>query len=187
MPEDEQDLSAAPNGPSRQVGGLVANIGERIQEIVETAERAAAEIQAEAEAAAAKYLQERQREADQVVQERMAELDSITELLAARAATVERATSAFVAETEQVRWRMARLIGDEAPSTQATRFDEQSPRMPLRQAESSRSSVSEAAALRATQMAVAGAGRSDIEQMLREQFGIEDPAEVDDALRTSSN
>ena len=183
MPDDEQGFSGAESGPSTQLSGIVANVGGRIQEILDTAERVADEIQAEADAAGQTYVEERRREADRIVQERMAELDAITELLAARAASVEREATAFVAEAEQVKWRMARLIGDNGtpadPATADGLASSEAPQAPG----PTRHSVSDAAALRATQMAVAGVERSDIEDMLRAQFGIDDPAAIDRVLR----
>jgi hypothetical protein len=141
-------------------------------------------LPARSEAAGAAYLKERQREADRVVQERMAELAAVTQSLAARAATMEHEMTAFVAEVEQVRWRMARLIGEDGPPAEpatgepaATNGSRQAPEVNAR-------GVSQAAALRATQMAVAGADRSDIEHMLRDQFGMDDPSAIDKVLRT---
>jgi len=184
MPDDEPSFSAVDNGPSAQLGSLVANVGGRIQEILDTAERVAGEIRADAEATGATFMQDRQREADRVVQERMAELDAITELLAARAASVERETTAFLAEVEQVRWRMARLIGDNGPPAEPTAANGMASSAAPQSPEAASRGVSQAAALRATQMAVAGVGRSDIEHMLRDQFGIDDPSAIDGVLRT---
>jgi hypothetical protein len=36
-------------------------------------------------------------------------------------------------------------------------------------------------------MAVAGAERADIEQMLRDQFGMDDPSAIDRVLHTGGN
>ncbi|MDQ3728138.1 MAG: hypothetical protein M3355_00965 [Actinomycetota bacterium] len=184
MPEDEQSFPAGDNRPIAQFGNLVANVGGRIQEILDTAERIAGEIQADAEAAGATYLQDRQREADRVVQERMAALDAITQLLTARSASMERETTAFVAEVEQVRWRMARLIGDDGPPAEPATGDQLASGAASQSPEATGRGVSQAAALRATQMAVAGAERAEIERMLRDQFGIDDPLGVDGVLRT---
>ena len=187
MPDDEQTDSIADNGQSAPLGSLVANVGGRIQEMLDTAERVAGEIRADAETAGRTYLAERQREADRLVQERMAELDAITQSLAARAANMEHEMTAFVAEVEQVRWRLGRLLGEDGvPAGLATGGPpaaappEQGPGGTFR-------GVSQAAALRATQMAVAGAERSDIEHMLRDQFGMDDPAAIDRVLDTGGN
>ena len=183
MPDDEQTPSGTENGgQSAPLGSLVANVGGRIQEMLDTAERVAGEIRTDAEAAGRADLQERQREADRLVQERREELDAITQSVAARAASMEHEMTAFVAEVEQVRWRLGRLMGEDgapaghAPGGQpAAAPPEQAPSGTFR-------GVSQAAALRATQMAVAGAERSDIEHMLREQFGMDDPAAIDRVL-----
>lgn len=182
MPDDEQAPSEADNGQSAPLGSLVANVGGRIQEMLDTAERVAGEIRADAEAAGRAYLQERQREADRLVQERMDELDAITQSVAARAASMEHEMTAFVAEVEQVRWRLGRLMGeDDAPAAQTTGA-QPAPAPPEQAPSGTFRGVSQAAALRATQMAVAGAERSDIEHMLRDQFGMDDPAAIDRVL-----
>jgi len=184
MPEDEQSHSVVDDGATAPLGGLVANVGSRIQDMLDTAERVAGEIRADAESAGRTYLQERQREADRVVQERMTELDAITQSLAARAASMEHEMTSFVAEVEQVRWRMARLIGDDAtPGAQQATGDGAAANGAPRPPEVNDRGISQAATLRATQMAVAGADRSDIEHMLRDQFGMDDPSAIDRVLR----
>lgn len=186
MPDDEPTHSAADNGQHAPLASLVANVGSRIQEMLDTAERVAGEIRAEAEAAGRTYLQERQREADRAVQERMAELDAITQSLTARTAKMENEMTEFAAEAEQARWRMGRLLGDDLPA-------EPSPEGPPAPAPGAQPPArfgpgfSQHAALRATQMAVAGAERADIEQMLRDQFGMDDPSAIDRVLQTGGN
>jgi len=179
--EDEQTFSANDSGPRSDLGSVVAEVGSRVQEVLDTAERVAGEIQAESEAAAATHVQDRQREADRVVQERMAELDAITQSLAARAASMERETTAFIAEVEQVRWRMARLVGDNGSPAEPATNERWGSRPASEPPEAT--GVPEAAALRATQMAVAGAHRSEIERMLRDQFGMQSPSAIDAVLR----
>jgi len=186
MPDDEQTHSVADNGRNAPLGSLVANVGGRIQEMLDTAERVAGEIRADAEAAGRTYLQERQGEADRVVQERMAELDQITQSLAARAANMEHEMTAFVAEVEQVRWRMGRLIGEDRPPAESEPAGPPAPDEPAQSPARLDVGGSQDAALRATQMAVAGAERADIEQMLREQFGMDDPSAIDTVLNTGN-
>jgi len=54
--QDEQSYSGGDSsGPSAPLGSLVANVGGRIQEMLDTAERVAREIRAEAAAATAAY------------------------------------------------------------------------------------------------------------------------------------
>ena len=187
MPEDEQSHSVADNGPNAPLGSLVANVGGRIQEMLDTAERVAGEIRADAEAAGATYLQDRKREADQIVQERMAELDAVTQSLAARAASMEHEMTAFVAEVEQVRWRMARLVGEAGSPAEPAKGDRPVLGTVPQRPEATDRGVSQAAALRATQMAVAGAERADIEHMLRDQFGMDDPSAIDRVLHTGGS
>ena len=191
MPEEDQSLSgpgdaagAGPSGPGAPLGGIVADVGVRVQEILDTAERVSGELRDEAHAAGVAYLQERKREADQIVEQRMAELDAISQSLTARAAGIEREATAFVAEVEQVRWRLARLAGEADPQPEAGA----QPRVNggSQATEPVQSGISQSAALRATQMAVAGANRSDIERMLRDQFGVDDPSELDRFLRSGA-
>jgi hypothetical protein len=187
MPDDEQAHSVADNGQNAPLGSLVANVGGRIQEMLDTAERVAGEIRADAEAAGRTYVQDRQREADRVVQERMAELDAITKSLAARTANMEHEMTAFVAEVEQARWRMGRLIGEDGPPAESAPDGPPAPAPAAQSPARFSSGSSQDAALRATQMAVAGAERADIEQMLRDQFGMDDPSAIDRVLHTGGN
>jgi len=154
--------------------------------MLDTAERVAGEIRADAEAAGRTYLQERQHEADQVVQERMSELDQITQSLAVRAANMEHEMTAFVAEVEQIRWRMGRLIGEDGPPAESAPVAPPAPDASAQGPTRFDRGVAQDAALRATQMAVAGAERADIEQMLRDQFGMEDPSAIDSVLHTGN-
>jgi hypothetical protein len=186
MPKDEEVHSVADNGGNAPLGSLVANVGARIQEMLDTAERVAGEIRADAEAAGRTYLQERQRDADRVVQERMAELDQITQSLAARAANMEHEMTAFVAEVEQIRWRMGRLIGEDGPPAESAPAGSPTPGMAVQSPARFEPAASQDAALRATQMAVAGAERADIEQMLRDQFGMDDPSAIDRVLHNGN-
>lgn len=184
MAKDAQSHTGSENAPGAPLGSLVANVGGRIQEMLDMAERVAEEVRAEAQAAGVTYLKDRQREADRIVQERMAELDAVTQSLAARAANMEREATAFVAEAEQVRWRLARLIGEEGLPLESTPSAHAASDAPSeRQPEETGLSVPQAAALRATQLAVAGAERSEIEHMLRDQFGMDDPLAIDRVLR----
>ena len=181
----EEPVSAPRNnGPGKQIGSIVANVGDRIQEILDLAEQVAGEIRADAEAAGRTYFEDRRREADRIVEERKAELDAITEVLVARAANVEREATAFAAEVEQVRWRLARLTGNDPVPAEPRPSDGWPSRAAWQPPGLTGRGTTQAAALRATQMAVAGAERSEIENMLRNQFGIEDDAAIEGILRT---
>ena len=185
MPGDKETHSVD-NGRNAPLRSLVADVGGRIQEILDTAERVAGEIRADAETAGRTYLLERQREADQVVQERMSELDQITQSLAARAVNMEHELTAFVAEVEQVRWRMGQLTGEGGPPAESAPVGPPAPDAAAQGPTTFNRGVSQDAALRATQMAVAGAERADIEQMLRDQFGMDDPSAIDSVLHNGN-
>ena len=185
MPDYDSNPSAlSTDRPSTSLGSAVADVGSRIQEILDLAEEAAGEIRAEAEHAGRSYLRDRQREADRIVHERLSELDAITESLAARATSVEREATAFAAEVEQVRWRLARLVGESPPEPVPGNDVPRDATRPRHASDLTAARDTQVAALRATQMAVAGAARSEIETMLRDQFGMSDRAAIDGVLRT---
>lgn len=93
------------------VGRSVSAVGERIQEIIDTAERVAAEIQADAERQAREYLAERRREADRLVESRAAELAEMRNVLTATAGRVEAKTAELVAALDDA---LARVRENEA-------------------------------------------------------------------------
>ncbi len=194
-PADTSEGSApgpGANGPS--LGRAVSNVGNRIQEMLDTAERVADEIRADAEAAAANYVHEQRREADRVVSDRARELIELTESLSMRAKQMEEEAGALVAALEDAMQRMARLAGGaEAPAAAPGREPLSTPAspvppVPVAAAQSSAASeerIPEQAVLRATQMAVAGTERTEIERMLRVEFNIDDPAAVVDEMLRS--
>jgi hypothetical protein len=178
MPEDEGPEAAPAGGRSGGAGGTtarrsLAGVGDRVQEILDDAERAAEEIRAEAEeiraaaeTASAEYLAERRREADRLVEERLERLGELTESLSAQAASVEREASVLAAEVSDAVGRLKAVDAGSVTAISATAGD----------------GVSEQAVLRATQMAVTGADRAEIEKTLREDFEIANPGPIVDQL-----
>ena len=63
---------------------VVANVGSRVQEILDSAERIARDIRGEAGASSARLIQERRREADRILEERLREFNSLAQTLALR-------------------------------------------------------------------------------------------------------
>jgi hypothetical protein len=170
---------------------VVANVGDRVQEILDAAERIAGEIRAEAEAAGENYVYERRREAERAVEEGVREFTGLTHSVTARVETLQREASALVEVLEDARRRLASLAQSVEPQPQPT-FRSSPPHAPLTpqpaaaETDASESEkIPEQAILRATQMAVAGIERTEIELMLRTEFGIRDPASVVDQMLRS--
>ena len=167
-------------GPERATPGLsqvVSNVGERIQGILDAAERVADEIQAEAQAAGATYLHERKLEADRMFEGRVRELAGTIRTLSARAERLEREAASLVEGLRDANQSMAGITDAAEPELAA--------KVPESPATSPTGRIPEQALLRATQMAVAGSERADIESMLRVDFGIEDPTLFLDAIMRS--
>jgi hypothetical protein len=157
------------------LGEVVANVGDRIQEIIDTAERIAGEIRADAEAAGDAYLEERRREADRLVEAGVREFTDVTNSLAVRVEALQREASALVEALEEARGSLVGFApGFERPPDLHAAGEERVPEQDER--------VPEQAILRATQMAVAGVERPEIESMLRREFEIQDPAALVDRL-----
>ena len=183
---DEQHIPTVDDGPRPGLGQVVANVGDRIQEILDTAERVAGEIRAEAEAAAADYLFEQRQAADRIVEERMDDLAAVTQSLSTRAMGVEREATALIAELEEARRRLAQFAGPgQSPPADGITLQPAPRSMPASDGGAG-SRLPEQAVLRATQMAVAGSERTDIERMLRDEFGIEDAESVVEGLLRST-
>lgn len=187
-PAVEAETSATP-ATQASLQGLVSNVGQRVQEIIDSAERIATDIRAEAEAASKSYLHDRQREADRAVSERLREFSTVTHSLAGKVERLQRETADLVEALEDARWRLADLAQLGSPTTGApiAPAPPESAGKPGAAIEGGSSGegermMPEQAVLRATQMAVAGAERGEIEQMLRADFGVEDPVPVVDEM-----
>ena len=174
---DDLESVGAPVNETPGLSQVVSNVGERIQEILDAAERVAGEIQAEAETAGAKYLHERKLEADRVFEGRVRELAGTIRTLSARAERLEREAASLVEGLRDANQSMAGITDAAEPELAA--------KVPERPAASPTGRIPEQALLRATQMAVAGSEREDIESMLRVDFGIEDPTLFLDAILRS--
>jgi hypothetical protein len=172
--EGPRGEDAAGRGPT-ELADVVANVGERVQEILDAAERIAADIRAEAEAAADRHLRERRQEAERAVEQGVREFTNLTQSLSVRVETLQREASALVEALEQAR---RSLVGFAQGVEQ--RPDAPTPEPPTDTPPPER--IPEQATLRATQMAVAGVERTEIEVMLRTEFGVEDPAAVIDRM-----
>lgn len=169
---------------------------ERVTSIIEAAERAAAALIDSADANAKRYLEEAEAEADRVVAARLEGLLDTTDSLVDQAEAI-RAESERLLET--LRRTGARvqpdgdgLVAAEEPSSRGSHLSavpsgpEAAAADPLRSVESeevSRGPENAAGArLLATQMAVSGSSRREIEARLRSGFEIEDTGAILDAI-----
>ncbi len=168
---------------------LATSTAERIGAIVEAAERAAVAVIDDAEKQAQRHLEEAQAEADRIVSERLAALTRLTESLAAQAEATKGEAEQLVAKLDEAKRRLA--AGED--------FDEVAPEKPAEPARASHLSAvapveeptDEAepgkgtpagARLLATQMAVSGSTREEIEERLRNGFEIEDTGPILEAI-----
>ncbi len=192
--EGVSDAENRPISPARSrsdVASLVANVGERIQELLDAAERVAGRIQDDAETAAAEHQQQRRAETDRMIGERIREFDSIGRSLAGSVEGLQREARELIQELDDAARRLSELGGDASPGTEprpaaVKPSPPPSPQPVAYPGTAARTGVvPEQAVLRATQLAVGGTGRAEIEQMLRSDFGVEDPAPVMDRLLRS--
>lgn len=167
----------------------------RIQEIIDTAERVSGEIQADARAEAKRYADQKREEADHQVEEQVNRLSELADNLTARVAQVNKAADELAAELRDVvtttkESRQAFPAPSEGAA--AADADEQlqgqgrpeaaSGKEPEAASGKEAASVPEEALLRATQLAVSGSSRAEIEDALRSEFGLSDPTAVTDEI-----
>lgn len=158
---------------------------ERIERVVEAAERAAETVIDDAEKRATAYLADAQAEADRVVSERLGSLSELTDTLLGQAESIKRQTEGLLAALEQAK---AEIGADDGG---LPLFED-----PPRERTSHLTAVAEpedpepdaglgspaGARLLATQMAVSGNSREEIELRLRNGFEIDDTTAILDAI-----
>ena len=165
--------------------------------IIDAAEQAANEIRADAEEAAQAYLAEKRQEADRLVEERAEALRDLVSSLVNRAEVLRGHAQDMAHEVETMFASLTdSAMSEPAPvlepaSSSKTRTGPRPVAYPGTGASGTPSGDAaqdppEEAVLRATQLAVAGTDRSEIEETLRSEFGLEQPAGlVDDILGPS--
>ena len=186
-----------PRDFNRQQRALRATTAERLEAIVEAAERAAEGVIDDAEAQARRYLAQAQAEADRLAEDRTAELSELIDALLGQALSLRREAERLQATLEEARARIDGQLPavesmpaeveepeelDEpevaaAPRLRAVVFEE----APLA-AEGARRSDAAGARLLATQMAISGSSREEIAHRLRNGFEIEDTDAILDAI-----
>ncbi len=166
-------------------------LGRRIEEILEIAERTAAEIENEAADAARSYADERRREADREFERRRHAADREAEgrvLAASRLEALLRRKAQEVLTQAQGLAGAAEAVLAALPATgegQPGGVGEPEAEVsnaPAPSAAPARDDAPEEALLRAAHLAVAGSSRADIERTLRAEFGIDSPAELVDEI-----
>lgn len=170
----------AATGRSRLREALAAAT-ERVEEIIDAAERVAEGIYSDAEGEAERYLTERRREADRLAEEQRERLERVLETIRERLARLESEGRELVAEVE----RALEAAGTPAAEARAAGESTRGGGGPAAGVgDAATGEMRERALIRATQMAVGGAGRDRIEAALRDELGIADAASiVDEVLR----
>lgn len=172
---------------------LRATTAERLEAIVEAAERAAEGVIDDAEAQARRYLAQARAEADRLAASRFGELSDLVDSLLGQAVSLRREAVRLQATLEEAKVRLEgggqpQRTGDpaEEPVTPRLRAvgeaDAPAPREDTAYREDARSGDAAGARLLATQMAVSGSSREEIELRLRNGFQIEDTDAILDAI-----
>jgi vacuolar-type H+-ATPase subunit H len=211
-------------GSDPSVEDLIGSTSERVQSVLDAAERAAAGIIEDAEAEAERHLAEARARAEQLVRERSRLAGALTDDLLERAAVIKEQSDQLIAALQRAIEILEAELGTDAEAEAGTAAAEQG--APDREAALAASRSAEgssgragltavpssdaagptadrsqssstavpggaesptAARLLATQMAVAGASREEIEHRLRAEFGIEDPAKILDVAIGAAN
>lgn len=187
-PPGRKDLSA------RQQE-LRATTAERLEAIVEAAERAAERVIDDAEAQAKSYLAQAEADAERLSTRRATELSSLVESLIDHAASLRREAERLQEALEDAKERIEpgepvesepsaaprlRAVSTGEGSAEPVHAEPEHP--PEAEQGEGRSSSAAGARLLATQMAVSGSSREEIELRLRNGFEITDPAAILDAI-----
>ena len=156
---------------------LTPSAAERLGTIVEAAERAAESVIDDAETQARRYLAEAEAEADRIVNERLAGQSQLIESLLIQAEALREEAERMVASLERARAELGVEVVEAPATAEAPR-----PRLAaVAEPEDGRGSLA-GARLLATQMAVSGSSREEIELRLRNGFKIDDPTPILDAI-----
>lgn len=155
-------MSAEKLPPKRRPPASAADAASRLATIVDAAERAAASVIDDAEAQAQRQLEEAHERADRIVAARLREL-------------ADELDPPGSGERRGGHLKPVEVEADAGEGEQGAEGDGAEPLTPRR-------SGSAGARLLATQMAISGADREEIEARLRRGFEIEDTDEILDAI-----
>jgi cell division septum initiation protein DivIVA len=179
----------------KQEKELRATTAQRLEAIVEAAERAAEGVIDDAEAQARRYLTQARAEADRITDRRMEDLSHMVDVLLDQADSLQREAERMQTLLEEAKFRIDpeqtdRSQGKEAPASEDPAPLREAPRLravthpeqPAPPAPPAPEGDASGARLLATQMAVSGSSREEIEQRLRNRFEIEDTTPILDAI-----
>lgn len=173
---------------------------DRVTSIIEAAERAASALIDSADAKAKRYLEEAEAEADRVVAARLEGLVGETDALVAQAEEIRRESERLLETLRRTGARvdsggngaavrgkhLAAVPSESAPAVEMEPAVESEPAVEMEprgeERPLPRSGNPAGARLLATQMAVSGSSREEIEARLRSGFEIEDTASILDAI-----
>lgn len=184
-----------PTDISKNQKALRADTAERLEAIVEAAERAAEGVIDDAEKQARRYLAQARVEADRQSEGRVAELSGLIDTLLGQAISLRQEAERLQATLEATR---ARIDGEEPATAPPAVEQVEAPRLravdspeapaveppvvePAPEPEIRRSDAA-GARLLATQLAVSGSSREEIAERLRNGFEIEDADAILDAI-----
>jgi hypothetical protein len=174
------------NRPAPPQPPLATSTAERIGAIVEAAERAAVAVIDDAEKQAQRHLEQAQAEADRLLDDRLASLAQLTDSLVAQAEAVQAEAEQLVAKLEEAKRRLAAgeldepVAGEPEPAARGSHLSAVDP-VEADGAVAGQGTPA-GARLLATQMAVSGSSREEIEARLRNGFEIEDTGPILDAI-----
>jgi cell division septum initiation protein DivIVA len=184
-----------PTDISQKPRDLQTDTAERLEAIVEAAERAAEGVIDDAEAQARRYLAQARSDADRLAVDRTEELSDLIASLLGQAMTLREEAERLQATLENASARLAGHGAETpapappAPAPVAQYPEPEAPRLravdadaaPAVEAEVGRANAA-GARLLATQMAVSGNSREEIAERLRNGFEIEDTDAILDAI-----
>ncbi len=178
---------------------LATTTAERLAAIVEAAEKAAVTVIDDAEKQARRHLEEAEAEAERLVAERLAALSDLTDSLVVQAEEISSRSAQLVASLEEAKRRLAG-DGTEEPGARANHLSAvaaveepapepdldldpvPAPAEPIRLQPGGDGGGPAGARLLATQMAVSGNSRAEIDARLRSGFDLDDTASILDAI-----
>lgn len=167
---------------------LATTTADRLAAIVEAAEKAAVTVIDDAERQARKHLEAAEAEAERLVAARLGEISDLTDSLVAQAEDIAGRSAQLVASLEEAKRRLAGGEPAAAPVranhlTAVAAVEESVVAVPTTpQSENGEAVTPAGARLLATQMAVSGSSRTEIDARLRNGFDIEDTASILDAI-----
>jgi len=172
---------AAGDDPDVPSSSRISVASAKVAAIVEAAERAAESVIDDAEAQAHRYLAQARAEADRLAEGHLAEFSGLIDSLLGQAASLRQEAERLQATLEETKSRVETDPWPEPPRLRAVTHGEPAPEPPAQAAEEKRTDAS-GARLLATQMAVSGSSREEIDRRLRNGFEIEDTSAILDAI-----